>query len=59
MGYIYQQDQNGHMKVCCTANASSAGASNNKKYGGEIGILKEDDGHPSNLGIHDFTYFME
>lgn len=44
---------NGHMRVCCTANASSAGATNNKKYGGEIGILKEDDGCPSNLGKHD------
>lgn len=46
---------NGHMRVCCTANASSAGATNNKKYGGEIGILKEDDHKPSNLGIHDLT----
>jgi len=46
---------NGHMRVCCTANASSAGATNNKEYGGEIGILKEDDLRPSNLGIHDLT----
>ncbi len=46
---------NGHMRVCCTANASSAGATNDKKYGGEIGILKEDDHKPSNLGIHDLT----
>ena len=44
---------NGHMRVCCTANASSAGATNDKKFGGEIGILKEDDGWPSNLGRHD------
>ena len=44
---------NGHMRVCCTANASSAGPTNDKKYGGEIGILKEDDHHQSNLGIHD------
>ena len=44
---------NGHMRVCCTANASSAGKTNDKKYGGEIGILKEDDGYPSNLGHHD------
>jgi MoaA/NifB/PqqE/SkfB family radical SAM enzyme len=44
---------NGHMRVCCTANASSAGKTNDKKYGGEIGILKEDDGLPSNLGHHD------
>ena len=46
---------NGHMRVCCTANASSAGPTNNKEYGGEIGILKEDDHRPSNLGIHDLT----
>lgn len=44
---------NGHMRVCCTANASSAGVTNDKKYGGEIGILKEDNGCPSNLGKHD------
>lgn len=46
---------NGHVRVCCTANASSAGKTNDKKYGGEIGILKEDDGQPSNLGIHDMN----
>lgn len=46
---------NGHMRVCCTANASSAGATNNKEYGGEIGILKEDDHKPSNLGLHDLV----
>lgn len=44
---------NGHMRVCCTANASSAAATNDKRYGGEIGILKEDDHKPSNLGNHD------
>jgi len=40
---------NGHMRVCCTANASSAGASNDKKWGGEVGILKNNDGKPANL----------
>ena len=40
---------NGHMRVCCTANASSAGATNDKKYGGEVGILKNDNGKPANL----------
>lgn len=40
---------NGHMRLCCTANASSAGATNDKKYGGEVGILKNDDGRPANL----------
>ena len=44
---------NGHMRVCCTANASSAGKTNDKEFGGEIGILKEEDGLPSNLGNHD------
>ncbi len=44
---------NGHMRLCCTANASSADATNDKVHGGEIGILKEDDGIPSNLGHHD------
>lgn len=41
---------NGHMRLCCTANASSAGATNDKKYGGEVGILKTDSGKPANLG---------
>lgn len=44
---------NGHMRVCCTANASSAGATNDKKYGGEVGILKNDDGRPANLNHTD------
>lgn len=44
---------NGHMRLCCTANASSAGAFNDKIYGGEIGILRENDGTHSNLGNHD------
>ncbi|HRO67233.1 MAG TPA: twitch domain-containing radical SAM protein [Pseudobdellovibrionaceae bacterium] len=41
---------NGHLRLCCTANASSAGATNDKKYGGEVGILKNPDGKPANLG---------
>lgn len=41
---------NGHLRLCCTANASSAGATNDKKYGGEVGILKQADGKPANLG---------
>jgi hypothetical protein len=40
---------NGHMRLCCTANASSADANNDKKYGGEVGILKNDNGKPANL----------
>ncbi len=44
---------NGHMRVCCTANASSAGATNDKKWGGEVGIVKNDDGKPANLNHTD------
>jgi len=44
---------NGHMRVCCTANASSAGATNDKKYGGEVGVLKNDSGKPANLNHTD------
>ena len=29
---------NGHMRVCCTANASSVGPTNDKEFGGEVGI---------------------
>jgi MoaA/NifB/PqqE/SkfB family radical SAM enzyme len=44
---------NGHMRVCCTANASSAGATQDKKWGGEVGILKMDNGKPANLNSTD------
>ena len=44
---------NGHLRLCCTANASSAGATNDKKYGGEVGILKSENGRPTNLGHTD------
>lgn len=44
---------NGHMRVCCTANASSAGATNDKVWGGEVGIVKNDDGKPANLNHTD------
>jgi MoaA/NifB/PqqE/SkfB family radical SAM enzyme len=40
---------NGHMRVCCTANASSAGATQDKLHGGEVGIIKQDNGAPANL----------
>jgi len=40
---------NGHMRLCCTANASSAGKTNDKKWGGEVGILKNDNGKPANF----------
>lgn len=44
---------NGHMRVCCTANASSVGATNDKVHGGEVGILKNDDGKPANFNHTD------
>ena len=44
----------GSMRVCCTANASSIGATNDKEHGGQVGILKTDDGKPNNLNVSDF-----
>jgi hypothetical protein len=44
------------MRVCCTANASSAGKTNDKKYGGEVGILKNDDGKPANFNHTDLFH---
>jgi hypothetical protein len=44
----------GSMRVCCTANASSVGPTNDKEYGGQVGILKTEDGKPSNLNVSDF-----
>lgn len=46
---------NGHMRVCCTANASSAGPTPDKKYGGEVGIVKNDDGKPANFNHTNLT----
>lgn len=42
---------NGHMRVCCTANASSVQDpdSSKKVGGGEVGVLKNDDGKPANF----------
>ncbi len=40
---------NGHMRVCCTANASSVGATNDKIWGGEVGIVRGENGRPANL----------
>jgi MoaA/NifB/PqqE/SkfB family radical SAM enzyme len=45
---------NGHMRVCCTANASSVGPTNDRVHGGEVGILKGADGKPANLNTSDF-----
>lgn len=39
----------GEMRVCCTANASSVGKTNDKVHGGQVGILKTSDGRPANL----------
>lgn len=42
---------NGHMRVCCTANASGVAVNSNsqQKTGSEVGVLKRDDGKPANL----------
>ena len=42
---------NGHMRVCCTANASgiAVNAKSTKKTGSETGVLRRDDGLPANL----------
>ena len=44
----------GSMRVCCTANASSVGPTNDKEHGGMVGVLKDDEGKPNNLNITDF-----
>ena len=44
----------GSMRVCCTANASSVGPTNDKEHGGMVGVLKDDEGRPNNLNITDF-----
>ena len=44
----------GSMRVCCTANASSVGATNDKAHGGMVGVLKQESGTPSNLNNSDF-----
>ena len=37
------------MRVCCTANASSVGPTNDKEFGGEVGVLKNADGETFKL----------
>lgn len=44
----------GSMRVCCTANASSVGPTNDKEHGGQVGILKDEEGRPNNLNVSDF-----
>ena len=45
-----------HNKVApsFTANASSVGATNDKEHGGQVGILKDEEGRPNNLNVSDF-----
>ncbi len=45
----------GQMRVCCTANASSVGPTNEKLHGGNIGVLKDKEGRPNNLNVSDFV----
>jgi hypothetical protein len=44
----------GQVRVCCTANASSVGPTNDKVYGGSVGVLKDENGKPNNLNVSDF-----
>lgn len=44
----------GSMRVCCTANASSVGPTNDKEHGGQVGVLKDEEGRPNNLNVSDF-----
>lgn len=44
----------GQMRVCCTANASGVAATNELSSGSQVGILKDDEGKPSNLNVADF-----
>ena len=44
----------GSMRVCCTANASSVGPTNDKEHGGQVGVLKDESGKPNNLNVSDF-----
>jgi hypothetical protein len=39
----------GMLRLCCTANASSVGPTNDKEHGGQVGIVKMADGKPANL----------
>jgi len=41
------------MRVCCTANASGVGPTQDSSKGGQVGILKTDDGKPNNLNVSD------
>ena len=43
----------GAMRVCCTANASSVGVTNDKEYGGQVGVLRTEEGIPANLNNSD------
>ncbi len=44
---------NGLLRVCCTANASSAGPKNDKKWDSKVGILKNKNGQAANLNTTD------
>lgn len=44
----------GTVRTCCTSNASSVGPTNDKKHGGQVGLLKNDMGVPENLNDKTF-----
>jgi hypothetical protein len=45
----------GHMRVCCTANASGVQNADSSIKNGEVGQLKNDDGMPANLSNTPFS----
>ena len=45
----------GQMRVCCTATASGVAATSAESTGPMIGILKDEEGKPSNLNVNDFV----
>lgn len=44
----------GTVRTCCTSNASSVGPTNDKTHGGQVGLLKDEFGHPENLNDKTF-----
>ena len=44
----------GSMRVCCNDNYSRLRPTKDKEHGGQVVILKTDDGKPNNLNVSDF-----
>ena len=56
--HLSQQDPDGNMRVCCTANVT-VGATNDKKHGGQVGVLKTAEGVFRKLKQSRFNDSME